>query len=72
MSKLLENIDYYWDNNLIVFTEYYHRKRGYCCGSGCRNCPYLPRALKGGNILKNPDFDRDFEVQSAAVTGSEK
>lgn len=24
----------------IVFTEAYHRKRGYCCGSGCRHCPW--------------------------------
>ncbi|TVZ52199.1 DUF5522 domain-containing protein [Dokdonia sp. Hel_I_53] len=22
------------------FTEQYHRKRGYCCESGCRHCPY--------------------------------
>jgi hypothetical protein len=24
----------------MVFTEQYHRKRGYCCESGCRHCPY--------------------------------
>lgn len=23
-----------------VFTATYHRRRGYCCGSGCRHCPY--------------------------------
>lgn len=23
-----------------VFTEAYHLKRGYCCESGCRHCPY--------------------------------
>ncbi|WP_196890726.1 DUF5522 domain-containing protein [Aureivirga marina] len=23
-----------------VFTEKYHLKRGYCCKSGCRHCPY--------------------------------
>ncbi len=23
-----------------VFTETYHLKRGYCCESGCRHCPY--------------------------------
>lgn len=21
----------------------YLAARGYCCGNGCRNCPYLPR-----------------------------
>ncbi len=32
--------DYYYDGPYLVFTEAYHRKRGYCCGSGCRHCPY--------------------------------
>ena len=22
-------------------------KRGYCCGNGCRNCPYFPKHKKG-------------------------
>ncbi|HEV2215277.1 MAG TPA: DUF5522 domain-containing protein [Terracidiphilus sp.] len=32
--------DYYYDGPYLVFTEAYHRKRGYCCNSGCRHCPY--------------------------------
>ena len=32
--------DYYLENGLVVFTAAYHLKRGYCCGSGCRHCPY--------------------------------
>ena len=24
----------------IIFTEKYHLKRGYCCKSGCKHCPY--------------------------------
>lgn len=34
--------DYYIDpaTGLLVFTEAYHLKRGYCCKSGCRHCPY--------------------------------
>jgi Family of unknown function (DUF5522) len=32
--------DFYWENGLMVFTETFHRKRGYCCQSGCRHCPY--------------------------------
>ena len=32
--------DFYWENGLIVFTKAYHLKRGYCCKSGCRHCPY--------------------------------
>ena len=36
----LEPEDYYQENGCIVFTAAYHLKRGYCCGSGCRHCPY--------------------------------
>lgn len=38
--KLIEGEDYYLENGLFVFTEKYHLKRGYCCNSGCRHCPY--------------------------------
>lgn len=31
---------YYMENGLVVFTAAYHLKRGYCCKSGCRHCPY--------------------------------
>jgi hypothetical protein len=24
----------------VVWTEQYHLRRGYCCQSGCRHCPY--------------------------------
>lgn len=37
---LKENEDFYWENGFMVFTEAYHKKRGYCCQSGCRHCPY--------------------------------
>jgi hypothetical protein len=32
--------DYYWENGFMVFTKAYHLKRGYCCKSKCRHCPY--------------------------------
>jgi hypothetical protein len=28
------------DGPYFVFTALYHQKRGYCCGSGCKHCPY--------------------------------
>lgn len=37
---LTENEDYYIDKGLYVFTEKYLKNRGYCCGNGCRHCPY--------------------------------
>ncbi|MFK7948964.1 MAG: DUF5522 domain-containing protein [Saprospiraceae bacterium] len=37
---LIKGKDYYIENGLYVFTAEFHKKRGYCCGSGCRHCPY--------------------------------
>ncbi|MDZ4666249.1 MAG: DUF5522 domain-containing protein [bacterium] len=42
-KELLSNKDYYVENGYTVFTAAYHLNRGYCCGSGCRHCPYAPK-----------------------------
>lgn len=40
--------DYYFSpEGYLVFTEQYHLKRGYCCQSGCRHCPYGFNAKRG-------------------------
>ena len=39
--------DYYMEGPYMVFTAAYHLKRGYCCGSGCRHCPYKEGAPDG-------------------------
>ena len=39
--ELQEGVDYYIENGLFVFTSEFLRKRGYCCESGCRHCPYV-------------------------------
>ena len=37
----LEDDDFYLnDEGFKVFTAKYHLKRGYCCKSGCKHCPY--------------------------------
>jgi hypothetical protein len=36
----LKTEDFYIENGLYVFTADFHKKRGHCCGSGCRHCPY--------------------------------
>lgn len=39
--ELKEGEDYYLDElDRYVFTSTYLLKRGYCCESGCRHCPY--------------------------------
>ncbi len=37
---LVEGEDYYCEGSAIVFTANYLLRRGYCCKSGCRHCPY--------------------------------
>jgi len=40
LPRLIEGADYYVEGSTIVFTAGYLRRRGYCCKSGCRHCPY--------------------------------
>jgi hypothetical protein len=40
LPQLIEGEDYYVENGKYVFTAHYLLKRGYCCESGCRHCPY--------------------------------
>jgi hypothetical protein len=44
---LEEGRDYYLEKGYVVFTAHYLRRRGYCCESGCRHCPYT--AVAGGS-----------------------
>lgn len=47
--------DWYFENGLLVYTAAYHLKRGYCCGSGCRHCPYAPKHVEGNRIVQGLD-----------------
>lgn len=36
-----EQKDYYYnEQGFVVFTEQYLLNRGFCCGNGCKHCPY--------------------------------
>ena len=39
-AALVPGRDYYVEDGLFVFTAEYLRRRGVCCRSGCRHCPY--------------------------------
>lgn len=42
-----ENDDFYLSaEGYIIFTEKYHLKRGYCCQSGCKHCPWKEKPEK--------------------------
>ena len=41
MKPLIEGEDFYYNaDGFTVLTEKYHLERGYCCGNGCRHCPF--------------------------------
>ena len=46
MNNVVDD-DYYFEKGLMVMTAKYHLKRGYCCGNGCRHCPFIPRHVTG-------------------------
>lgn len=39
-GELKQDVHFYMENGLFVFTEFYHLLRGRCCRSGCRHCAY--------------------------------
>ncbi|HAO45321.1 MAG TPA: DUF5522 domain-containing protein [Ferruginibacter sp.] len=40
-NSWIEGEDYYYnEKGFIVLTARYHLTRGYCCGNGCKHCPY--------------------------------
>jgi hypothetical protein len=51
-----EGVDYYLNKKgLITFTAKYLLERGYCCGNGCKHCPYSYDAVpepKRSDLLK--------------------
>jgi len=51
-KKSLEPDFYKDENDRIVMTESYHIKRGSCCGSRCRHCPYEPPFQKGAKQIQ--------------------
>jgi hypothetical protein len=54
-KKELDPEDFYYSaEGYVVFTEKYHLKRGYCCKSGCKHCPYGYDKKTGGFVKKPP------------------
>ena len=62
-QELVESADYYLDERgLLVFTDKFLLERGYCCGSGCRHCPYNYEAVpqpKRSDLLERRKKTKD-------------
>ena len=46
IKSKVEPKDFYLENGKMVMTEECHIKRGYCCGSECKECPFWPKYKK--------------------------
>ena len=56
MNSWIEGLDYYInEEGFAVLTEKYLREKGYCCGNGCKHCPFeyqnVPEPKRSG-LLK--------------------
>lgn len=51
----LEDGDFYLEDGFMVFTREYHLKRGFCCKSGCRHCPWGYRLERKSKAQKNAE-----------------
>lgn len=62
MQQWVEGVHYYInEQELVVLTAKYHLDRGYCCGNGCKHCPYeyenVPEPRKS-ELLKEREGER--------------
>ncbi|MBN8878453.1 MAG: hypothetical protein E6Q24_09150 [Chitinophagaceae bacterium] len=62
MQQWVEGVHYYInEQGLVVLTAKYHLDRGYCCGNGCKHCPYeyenVPEPRKS-ELLKEREGER--------------
>ena len=65
-QQLVEGIDFYYnEDGYIVLTQKYHLDKGFCCGNGCRHCPYnyenVPEPRRS-EMLKKAEGIKRFEV----------
>lgn len=70
-SKLLPDVDYTIDGGKIILTESFLLRRGFCCNTRCRHCPYKgERASAPIVILGLPKAPLVVPPRVASVTVS--
>lgn len=63
MKKQIDDdfVESYSNNDgLIIFTPEYLLQRGYCCGNGCKHCPYDYKNVlepKRSELLKKRELE---------------
>ncbi|MCA1632516.1 MAG: DUF5522 domain-containing protein [Acidobacteria bacterium] len=65
---LREGVDFYLEGAAMVFTALYHLRRGSCCESGCRHCPFrggAAAAAAAGAPVENREGVVDAEKDAS-------
>ena len=57
MEEIMNPVMYYLENGRVVYTPEYHINRGYCCGNGCRHCPFIPKHQKGNMTVQTKNVN---------------
>ena len=58
---LVEGEDFYFEGPYMVFTADFLKRRGYCCESGCRHCPYGFRRDQRTDVPTASDDDNSAD-----------
>ncbi len=65
MNQLRDD-EFYMEQGKFVLTEWFLWRRGYCCGNGCRHCPFeheaVPEATKANFAPPRAFFEEGFEA----------
>ena len=67
---LIEGEDYYFnEDGLMVMTKSYLTKKGHCCQSGCKHCPYDFKSKVDPNIPSElqPKWNEVTEVYQGEI-----
>ena len=64
MKNLIEGEDYYFnEQGYVVLTAKYHLQKGFCCGNGCKHCPYnyenVPEPQRSNLLSLVSDGEKD-------------
>ena len=63
MSRLTEGEDFYYnEEGYMVLTEKFHLAKGFCCGNGCKHCPY--------NYIAVPEPKKEQPPQTSRKIGT--
>ena len=74
----MKDDEFYLDNGLFVLTERYLKRRGTCCGNGCRHCPFghlaVPMGRRAGltapwSYFGDADWQADASIEVPLLEG---